>query len=144
MLGVIEFVRSIREVNPNVPIILLAYDDRELKEIGDLTVFSKVFFWQGDFRILLAIVKYVEDRENIEHDTSVMGVQTIIIVEDNIKFYSSYLPLIYSELVRHSQNLIAEGLNFAHKILRLRARPKIILCGSYEEACFFFDRYEDC
>jgi len=77
---------------------------------------SEVFVWQGDFRILIAMVKYVEDRMNVEHDTKAVGVQSIILIEDNINFYSSYLPLIYAELFKHSQNLMIEGLNPSHAV----------------------------
>ena len=62
-------------------------------------------------KILLAIVKYVEDRWNLAHDTGAVGVPAIIVVEDNVRYYSSFLPVIYSELMHHAQNLMPEGLN---------------------------------
>jgi predicted dinucleotide-binding enzyme len=30
--------------------------------------------------------------------------------------------------------LLSEALNVAHKLVRMRARPKILLCSNYEEA----------
>ena len=99
---------------------------------------ERTFLWQGDTRILLAMVKYVEDRMNIAFDSGQAGVQVILLIEDSIRYYSSFLPLVYSEVIRHSDNLLAEGLNVAHKILRKRARPKIILCGTWEEAWEYF------
>ena len=97
----------------------LAYDSRDVRDadalhaVGDV---DRVFLWQGDVRILLAIVKYVEDRLNVAHDTGEMGVQAILLIEDNVRYYSSFLPVIYAELMRHSRSLVPEGLNPSHQL----------------------------
>lgn len=145
-MHVLDLAAKVHEVNPDLPVILLAFDNRDLIEmlkLKDLTGINKVFIWQGDFRILLAIVKYIEDRRNVEHDTKVMGVQNIILIEDNIRFYSSYLPMIYTELMRQSHRLISESVNLYHQLQRIRARPKILLCGTFEEAWDYYTSYED-
>jgi CheY-like chemotaxis protein len=142
----IDFAHMVRESGLEIPIVLLAHDNRELKYLlthQDISVFDKIFVWQGDFRIIIAIIKYLEDRMNVEHDTSIVGVQTIIVVEDNIRYYSSFLPLIYTEILKQSQRLISEGINLTHKFLRMRARPKILLCSTYEEASAYYDQYKD-
>ena len=100
-MHVIKFAQMVRQSGINLPIILLAYDNRERKELTtnyDTSIFERIFIWNGDYRLLIAIVKYVEDRINVENDTKNIGVQSIIVVEDNIKFYSSYLPIIYTEM----------------------------------------------
>ena len=100
-MHVIKFAQMVRQSGINLPIILLAYDNRERKELTtnyDTSIFERIFIWNGDYRLLIAIVKYVEDRVNVENDTKNIGVQSIIVVEDNIKFYSSYLPIIFSEV----------------------------------------------
>ncbi|OFV85321.1 MAG: histidine kinase, partial [Acidobacteria bacterium RBG_16_64_8] len=91
----------------------------------------------------LAITKYMEDKLNVAYDTGVAGVQVILLIEDNIGYYSSFLPMIYTEVIRHSQSLIGEGVNTAHKILRMRARPKILLSTSWEEAWAYFSAYQE-
>lgn len=141
-----ELSRRIKQVGVETPIVLLTYDNRELTALahtGGKGIFDRVFVWQGDFRIFLAIIKYVEDRMNIARDTELVGVQSIIVVEDNVKFYSSYLPLIYTAVLGHTADLIAEGVNPSHKILRMRARPKIILCSTYEDAWHYFETYHE-
>src|SRR5207247_797296 len=90
-----------------------------------------------------AIVKLVEDRINVVRDTGELGVQLIIVIEDNILFASSFLPVMYSELMSHALRLVPEGINLAHKVMRLQARPKILLCRTFEEAWRYFDRYEE-
>jgi len=144
-MHVIKFANMVKEEGIELPIILLAYDNKERKELEtnyDTSVFERIFIWGGDYHLLIGIVKYMEDRMNVENDTKNIGVQVIILVEDNIKFYSSYLPLIYTELVKQSQRLITEGINISHRTLRSRARPKILLCTTYEEAWEYYEKYE--
>lgn len=145
-MHVIQLAQKIRDITKDTPLILLAYDNRERKELTsqyDTSIFDRLFIWQGDYKLMMGIVKYVEDRLNLEIDTMTVGVQSIILVEDNVKFYSSYLPLIYTEVFKQSQRLISEGVNITHKFLRMRARPKILLCTTYEEAWDYFDKYEE-
>jgi CheY-like chemotaxis protein len=142
----IRFAEQVRKINPDLPVVLLAYDNRERKELTthcDTSVFEKIFIWNGDYRLLMGIVNYYEDKMNVDDDVKSIGLQVIILAEDNIKFYSSYLPMIYTEIFKQSQRLIEEGVNTSHKYLRMRARPKILLCTTYEEAWNYFEKYED-
>lgn len=145
-MSVVELARKVTESGLRTPVIALAYDARDLAEcarLPEVAEVDRVFLWQGDVRILPAIVKYVEDRVNVAADTGEMGVQAIILIEDSVRYYSSFLPVIYTELLRHSQRLVPEGLNLSHKLMRLQARPKILLCGTFEEAWRCFELYED-
>lgn len=142
----VNFATMARQQGITVPIVLLAHDNRELKELvvhQDASVFKKIFIWTGDFRIIIGIVKYLEDKMNVDHDTRMVGVQTVIFIEDSVKYYSSMLPNIYTEILKQSQRLISEGINLTHKFLRMRARPKILLCSTYEEAWQYYDEYRD-
>lgn len=140
------FAKLVKGAEVKIPIVLLVYDNRELKEISlyrDTSVFDRVFVWHGDFRLLIAIIKQIEDRLNIEHDTHAIGVQSIILIEDSVRYYSSFLPIIYTEIFKQSRRLISEGVNFQHRFLRMRARPKILLFTNYEEAWDCFSKYKD-
>jgi len=141
-----ELADRLREAGLGLPVVLLAFDNRELNDFmarHDLSAVERTFVWQGDARILLAIVKSVEDRRNVAHDTRALGVQVIILIEDNVRYYSSFLPMIYAELLHHSQQLISEGANLSEKIMRMRARPKILLCSTFEEAWDAFTAYQE-
>lgn len=140
-----ELATRLRAEGFTAPLVALAHDAQDLLglDAAGAASLDRVFLWQGDFRILPAIVKDVEDRRNVEADTGEMGVQAIILIEDSVRFYSSFLPAIYAELVRHSQSLAPEGLNASQRLLRIRARPKILLCSTYEEAWDYFERYEE-
>jgi Pyruvate phosphate dikinase, AMP/ATP-binding domain len=127
----------------DIPVVLLAWDPAELNGYAPRygSPIERTFLWQGDARILQAIVKSVEDWRNAEHDSRSVGVQVILLIEDNVRHYSSFLPSMYSELLEHSQRVIAEGLNLSQKILRMRARPKVLLCTTFEEALHAFQAF---
>ncbi len=132
-----QLAREIRKSGRDVPVVVLAYDYREVKNFiarNPVTEIDRIFLWQGNARILIAIVKYIEDKRNVRHDTQAIGVPVLLVVEDNIRYYSSILPVIYTELISQSRRVIREGINVAHKLVRQRARPKILLCSDYEDA----------
>ncbi len=140
------FAKKIKEEGLDIPVVLLAFDNKELSDMllhKEADYFDQIFIWHGDYRLLLAIIKYLEDRMNVDHDTHLVGVQSIIFIEDNIQFYSSFLPVLYMEVMKQSQRLISEGINLSHKKLRQRARPKILFCKTYEEAWAYYEKYED-
>src|SRR5260221_8090483 len=138
--------RRRRQSGIDPPVVVLAYDRRG---VGKMAVdaapsaIDPIFLWQGDVRLVPAIVKYVEDRRNVAHDTGALGVQAVLVIEDNVRYYSSFLPMIYTELMHHAHNPVPEGVNLSQKLMRLQAQPKVLLCGSYEEAWDYFDRYEE-
>ena len=98
------------------------------------------FVWQGNVSLFPAMFKAVEDRLNVANDSQ-YGVQTIILIEDNVKFYSRYLPLLYHELWKQNKNLRQETMTARERILRMKSRPKVLLCTNYEEAMDIYERY---
>jgi len=129
-----------------VPVVVLAYDYREIKNFvarNPVTAIERVFLWQGNARILIAIVKYIEDKRNVQHDTHAIGVPVLLVVEDNIRYYSSFLPVIYTELIKQSRRVIQEGINVAHKLVRMQARPRILLSSNFEEAARLVQEYRE-
>lgn len=141
-----DLAHQVREAGLDVPVVVLGYDYREIKDFvarNPVTDIDRVFLWQGTARILIAIVKYVEDKRNVLHDTRAMGVPMLLVVEDNIRYYSSFLPVIYTELIKQSRRVIQEGINVAHKLVRMQARPKILLASNFEEAAQLVQEYRD-
>jgi CheY-like chemotaxis protein len=142
----VRLANMAREAGVEIPIVLLAYDSKELKDLkahNYTAAFDRVFVWQGNFRLIVSIIKHLEDRMNVDHDTRLVGVQSILFIEDNIHYYSTLLPILYTELLSQSQRLISEGINLSHKFLRTVARPKILLCQTYEEAWSYFECYRE-
>ncbi len=141
--GMLRFSVRVKSRFPNLPVVLLVLDEFELRRLytAPLPTVDFVFLWTGDSRILLAIVKLIEDQLNVEADTRA-GVQVIIVVEDSVRRYSTFLALLYNELITQSQTLAAEGVNSLHKMLRVRCRPKILLATNYEEAWQHYQEHQ--
>ncbi len=140
-----EFVARLKEIHADLPVGLVAAHAWELPWLEDLRssgAVDWVFLWQGNVRALLAMIKQVEDRQNADHDILEGGVQAIIVVEDEVRAYSAYLPHIYTEVTTQTSRLMSEGLNLSHRLLRIRARPKILLAQTFEEAWDFYTRYQ--
>lgn len=138
-----NFVAGLKKTNPGLPIVLLSFNMQDVLNISELTraQANGIFLWNGDTRIFSAIINLLEDEMNFEHDSKV-GVQAVLLVEDNIKFYSSYLPVIYSELMKQTQIVMAEELNPSKKMLRLKARPKILFCSDFDKAWEIYSKYK--
>ncbi len=145
-MSALKLATLLRATGVDTPVILLAYDNKELQELiahNDTSVFDRIFIWQGDYRLIIGIIKHLEDRMNVDHDTRLVGVQSIILIEDNVRYYSSFLPIIYTEILNQSRRLLSEGINLSHKYLRMRARPKILLCDNYDQAWSYYEKYEE-
>jgi CheY-like chemotaxis protein len=139
-----ELVHRIKESHPSLPVGLIAAHAWELPWLDDVRSSGGIdwtFLWQGNVAALLAMIKQVEDRRNAEHDILIGGVQAIILVEDEPRFYSVYLPHFYTEITSQTGRLMSEGVNLSHRLLRIRARPKILLAQNYEEAWELYERY---
>ena len=140
-----KLVHLIKVNQPKLAVGLIAAHAWELPWLEDLRTGGELdwtFLWQGNVQSLLAMIKQVEDRRNAEHDILVGGVQGIILVEDEPRFYSIYLPHFYTEITSQTGRLMSEGINLSHRLLRIRARPKILLAQDYEEAWELYERYE--
>ena len=136
-MDAVQLAEEVKKTGRDVPVVVLAYDQREITRMmarPQAANIEKAFLWQGNARILLAIVKYIEDKRNASLDTRVMGVPVILVVENDIRYYSSFLPEIYTALITQSRSLISDAFNLAHKLVRMRARPKILLCTNFERA----------
>ena len=140
----ITFGEKVQESYPDKPIILLAFDESEIANLPqdrlDKTI-DKVFIWTGNANVFPAIIKNIEDRMNLHRDYKIADIRAIVLVEDNPRFYSIILPLIYRTALKHARDLINKSLSDTDKVLLFRARPKIILASSYEEAVQYYDKY---
>ncbi len=140
-----EFEQSIKEAYPDLPIVMLSYDRLTPDMIANIrrqSCINRIFYWSGDSRILLAIIKYIEDQMNVAADSK-QGVQAILLVEDSPIYYSRILPLLYTEILTQTRYLLLHAMNIRHGLLRIRLRPKILLAESYEEAMSLIYTYRD-
>ena len=141
-----DLAKQIKARYPDIPVVLLTPFSKAVTQSlsrEDLSGIDYVFSWLGDTDLLLAIIKVVEDRMNVDHDVKTVGVQTIMLVEDSVRFYSSALPLLYKFVLSESKEFSKEALNDHLRMLRMRGRPKILLARNYEEAVSYYLKYGD-
>jgi hypothetical protein len=140
------FSRQARQVQEGIPIVLLATSTDEASvAVGpeEREAIDKVFYWTGDSALFLAITKYVEDKMNVEADTLHGMVKALLVIEDSPMDYSSFLPDLYTEIMKQTEALIAEGLNEQEKWFRKKARPKVLLAETFEEAERLYRRHRE-
>lgn len=141
-----EFAKEIKRKHPNKPVVVLTPFSRKVTmrmRREDLSGIDYVFSWLGSADILLAIIKLLEDKINVEKDIQCAGVQVILLVEDSVRYYSGYLTNMYKILLSQSKKFMKEGLNEHRQMISMRGRPKILLAINYEEAVDFYNKYKD-
>ena len=138
--------REVKQIKPSVPCVVLtpfSHGITRRMQDEDMSIFDHIFCWLGNTNLILSIIKLIEDRMNIEHDIAEAGVQMILLVEDNIRFYSSMLPNLYNYILAQSKRFSTEALNPHAAAQRKRGRPKVVLATSYEEAMQIYDKFHD-
>lgn len=136
----------LKQKKPDLPVVLMTHARLEPLCAPDWLAckgFDKAFVWAGNVELLLALVKHVEDQMNVRRDTTVAGVRVILFVEDSPTYVSRLLPILYKEIMFQTQANIQQGLNEEHKLVTMRARPKILVARNYEEAMEIYERYRN-
>ena len=138
--------REVKSQHPDIPCVVLtpfSHGITKRMEDEDMSIFDYVFCWLGNTNLILSIIKLIEDRMNLEHDINEAGVQMILLVEDNIRFYSSILPNLYNYILAQSKRFSTEALNPHAAAQRKRGRPKVVLATSYDEAMQIYEKFHD-
>ncbi|TSA29049.1 MAG: pyruvate, phosphate dikinase [Bacteroidetes bacterium] len=153
MMGVdkqipVEISKLIKSEYPYIPVFLLLNSNTDLAifeaEPNRLSSIDRVFVWNGDTRIFFAMINYLEDKINVENDTRIGMVRVILVVEDSPQYYSLYLPMLYNIVLEQTKHIIEDvTTDELYRILRLKARPKILLASTYEEAMYIFHKYKE-
>jgi CheY-like chemotaxis protein/DNA-binding NarL/FixJ family response regulator len=141
-----EWAKWVKQQFPDIPIVVLTPFSKSVSHRianEDLSAIDYVFSWLGNSDILLAIIKLIEDRMNVEEDVKSVGVQVILFVEDSIRWYSSIVPHLYKFVFKQSRSFMTEALNEHEQMLRMRGRPKILLARTYDEGLAMYEKYKN-
>lgn len=141
-----EWAKDVKKQFPEIPIVVLTPFSKSVSQRisnEDLSAVDYVFSWLGNAELLLAIIKLIEDKMNVTEDVESVGVQTILFVEDSIRFYSSIVPQLYKYVFMQSRSFMTEALNEHEQMLRMRGRPKILLARNYEEATELYEKFKN-
>lgn len=144
----IELSKELKNEYPYIPVYFLLNSNKDIKYFEDrrkenLSI-DRVFAWNGNSNVFFAMIKHLEDKINVENDTRMGMVRVILLVEDSAKYYSRYMPLLYNVVMAQTMRIVDDvSTDELYKVLRLRARPKILLASNYEEALAIFNKYKD-
>jgi len=139
-----DFARKAKQILTECPIVLLTSFSKEVYrriEEQDKQDIDYLFNWNNSTDLIIAIIKLIEDRLNAEHDILEEGVRAILLVEDSVRYYSTYLPLLYKLVLQQNTIAIRDALNEKQQLLRKRARPKVLMATCYDEALELYNRY---
>ncbi|MBQ6790783.1 MAG: phosphoenolpyruvate synthase [Paludibacteraceae bacterium] len=143
-LDVFDFAREAKQLLPECPIVLLSSFSKEIYhriEQHDCSDIDYFFNWNNSTDLIIAIIKLIEDRMNAPHDILEEGVRAILLVEDSVRYYSTYLPLLYKLVLHQNSIAIRDALNEKQQLMRKRARPKVLMATCYDEAVAFYRQY---
>ncbi len=144
-LDVFDFSRRAKEAAPDTPIVLLSSFSKVIYDYiarQDKKYIDYVFCWNNSTDLIIAIIKLLEDKLNAEHDVLESGVRTIMLVEDSVRYYSTYLPLLYKLVLEQNDESLRDSLNEEQQFMRKRTRPKILLATCYDEAYELYQKYK--
>ncbi|MBO6097325.1 MAG: phosphoenolpyruvate synthase, partial [Bacteroidales bacterium] len=145
-VDVFSFAAKMKEVSPGMPVVLLTSFSKEVYrqlENRDTSCMDYIFNWNGSTDLIIAIIKLLEDSMNAPSDILESGVQCILLVEDSVRYYSTYLPLLYKLVLQQNVASVRDALNEEQQIFRKRARPKILMATNYEDAVNLYNQYKE-
>ncbi|MBQ2111595.1 MAG: phosphoenolpyruvate synthase [Bacteroidales bacterium] len=142
---VFSFASEVKKERKNLPFVLLTHFSKEVyRRLSNLdtSAIDYMFSWHGNADLIVAIIKLFEDLKNADNDILRVGVQSILLVEDSVRYYSTYLPELYRMVLRQSAEFLKETLNEQQRKHMKRSRPKILLATNLDDAMTMYEKYK--
>ena len=144
-MDVYSFGEQVKAKYSDLPFFMLLHNTCDIDKyisVNHSTAIDRTYIWGGNADLLLAIIKNFEDEMNVAFDTKNANVRVIILVEDSPYHYSSFLPVLYKQIVMQTQSVIEDSINEEHRLLKMRGRPKVLVAHNYEEAMALYEKYK--
>ncbi len=142
---VFTLAAELKAEGSRTPFVLLTHFSKGVYrrlEHQDTSGIDYMFSWFGNADLIVAIIKLFEDSMNADNDILGIGVQVIMLVEDSVRYYSTYLPELYKLVLKQSAEFLKETLNPGQRKFRKRSRPKILLATNLDEALEIYSKYK--
>ncbi|MEM0492601.1 MAG: PEP/pyruvate-binding domain-containing protein [Candidatus Thermoplasmatota archaeon] len=142
---ILELTEKIKTINRDTRVVLIGNDITQLNRIykqdrnHDI---AKILTWNGDGRIILAAIQLLEDASIIERGPP-RKARMLLLVEDSIQYYSTYIPLIYNEIWDFIKTIINNNPNNELYLSNRTDRPILIHAISFEEGKTISTRYTE-
>ena len=144
-VDVFDFSKRVKEIDPETSVVLLTAFAKQIyqqMEDKDCSHFDGIFCWNNSTDLIIAIIKLLEDSRNAPVDILEHSVQCILLVEDSVRYYSTYLPELYRLIIQQNNDAIRDALNESQQSLRKRSRPKILMATNYDDAVALYEKYK--
>ena len=142
---VFTLAADLKKEGRSLPFVLLTHFSKEVyRRLAslDTSAIDYMFSWHGNADLIVAIIKLFEDLKNADNDILRVGVQSILLVEDSVRYYSTYLPELYRMVLKQSSEFLKETLNEQQKKHMKRSRPKILLATNLDDAMAMYEKYK--
>ncbi|MBQ8812210.1 MAG: phosphoenolpyruvate synthase [Bacteroidales bacterium] len=142
---VFTLASDLKKEGRSLPFVLLTHFSKEVyRRLGamDTSAIDYMFSWHGNADLIVAIIKLFEDLKNADNDILRVGVQSMLLVEDSVRYYSTYLPELYRMVLRQSSEFLKETLNEQQRKHMKRSRPKILLATNLDDAMNMYEKYK--
>ena len=142
---VFTLASDLKKEGRSLPFVLLTHFSKEVyRRLAslDTSAIDYMFSWHGNADLIVAIIKLFEDLKNADNDILKVGVQSILLVEDSVRYYSTYLPELYRMVLKQSSEFLKETLNEQQKKHMKRSRPKILLATNLDDAMTMYEKYK--
>ena len=142
---VFALASELKQEGRSLPFVLLTHFSKEVYRrlaMQDTSAIDYMFSWHGNADLIVAIIKLFEDLKNADDDILGVGVQAILLVEDSVRYYSTYLPELYKMIIKQSAEFLKETLNVQQRKFRKRSRPKILLATNLDDAMAMYSKYK--
>ena len=142
---IFSLASELKHDRPNLPFVLLTHFSKEIYRrlsLLDTSAIDYMFSWHGNADLIVAIIKLFEDLKNADNDILEVGVQAILLVEDSVRYYSTYLPELYKMIIKQGGEFLKETINEQKRKFRKRSRPKILLATNYDDAMAMYAKYK--
>ncbi|MBU8911183.1 MAG: phosphoenolpyruvate synthase PpsA [Desulfobacterales bacterium] len=144
-MDVYSFGAEVKKRYFDLPFFMLLHNTCDIDQyicVDNSNAIDRTYIWGGNADLLLAVIKNFEDEMNVAFDTRNANVRVIILVEDSPYHYSSFLPVLYKQIVMQTQSVIDDSINEEDRLLKMRGRPKVLVAHDYEEAIALYEKYK--
>jgi hypothetical protein len=142
----IPFAHQVKKIS-DIPIVLLGNNLSELIKIEEKNtqqIFHKILTWNGDGKIILTIISLIEDSINIQKNPAFSSqARCILLIEDSLQYYSTYLLLISDEINSFLQNILSDPLTEEQRKEKLNRRPIVVHAQDFETAEQLFNTFKN-
>lgn len=145
VVDILTFTKKIKTI-ASIPIVLVGNNISELLKIAENDhekTLSKILTWNGDGKIILTIIQLLEDARLLQQDQSFAEqCRAVLLIEDSIQYYSTYLLLLYNEIWGFLETTMQDILSEEQRLQRLKRRPIILHATNFEEGKSLYTTYK--